>query len=404
MIEKYLWVIGGAELQIPLIKEAHKLGLKTIVSDLNTECVAKEITDIFVHLDIFDIEAHIDYAKKSNLNIIGILAAGIDVPETMAAMNEALGLKGVSLETALLVKNKDLFRVKLQELNYPMPVFKIINKTNIASLKSILETMPYPLIVKPTNNCGSRDMKIFNKNSQELEHFIEDKFQKYGLLLVEEMWIGKEQTVECLVDINGKFHNGFITDRNFTFKNGYPIETGLIHPSQLDNEKQKSLFALAKQISEDLKIEAGAVKLDTIYTKDGPRIIELTLRHSGGFDCQYLVPHSTGKNILKAAILTATGEEFNPSLLKNTLHKFGTTGSIWPKSGKIVNISGVNEARKIEGVEKIIILKKKGEEIREYIDCAARVVYIICSGKSLHKAKESLAKAQNIIKIETFYE
>ena len=404
MIEKYLWIIGGAELQVPLIKEAHKLGLKTIVSDLNPKCVSRELCDVFVHLDIFDAQANIEYAKKSDLNIVGVLAAGIDVPETMAAMNEALGLKGVSLKTALLVKNKDLFRLKLQELNYPMPQFLIIDDTTIETLHETLATMPYPLIVKPTNNCGSRDMKIFYENSPQLKEFIKNKFTKYGLLLVEELWIGEEQTVECLIDIDSTFHNGFITDRNFTFKNGYPIETGLVHPSQLDTLKQQELFNLAKTVAQDLCIEVGALKLDTIYTKNGPRIIELTVRHSGGFDCQYLVPFSTGKNILKAAILTATSEKFSPSLLKDTLHKFGVTGSIWPKSGKITSISGVDEARKIEGVEKIIILKKEGDEIREYIDCAARVVYIICSGQSLEKAKESLQKAQNLIEIETSHE
>ena len=400
MIEKYLWVIGGAELQVPLIKEAHKLGLKTIVSDLNKTCVAREITDVFVHLDIFDIEAHIDYAKNSPLNIVGVLAAGIDVPETMATMNEALGLKGVSLETALLVKNKDKFRLKLQKLNYPVPIFKIIDRTTINSLASILETIPYPLIVKPTNNSGSRDMKIFNDYSQKLERFIQEKFKKYGLLLVEEMWIGKEQTVECLVDIDGEFHNGFITDRNFTFENGYPIETGLVHPSQLNNEKQLKLFHLAKQIATDLKIEVGAVKLDTIYTKDGPRIIELTVRHSGGYDCQYLVPYSTGKNILKAAILTAIGEKFNPELLKDRLSQYGVTGSIWPKVGIISKISGIEEAHKIQGVQKIIVSKKEGDEIRGYVDCVSRVIFIICSGSSLKNAQESLEKAQSLIKIE----
>ncbi len=401
MKEEYLWVIGGAELQIPLIKEAKKLGLKTIVSDLNPDCVARKMADIFAHIDIFDTLAHIEYIKLHNLNIIGVLAAGIDVPETMAALNEHLKLKGVSLKTALLVKNKDLFRIKLKELNYPTPVFSIIDEKNISNLDKILSHMPYPLIVKPTNNCGSRDMKIFNKNSIELTQFIKNNFDKYELLLVEEMWIGKEQTVECLVDINGKFHNGFITDRNFTFKDGYPIETGLVHPTQLSNDKQKELYSLAKKVAKDLKIEAGAVKLDTIYTKDGPRIIELTVRHSGGFDCQYLVPRSRGKNILKAAILTAIGKEFNPKLLSDTINRYGVTGSIWPKDGKIISISGIEEAKNINGIEEVILFKKDGDYIRKYTDCAARIIYIISTGDSLHAAKESLEKAQDIIKIET---
>lgn len=401
MKDNYLWIIGGGQLQIFLIEEAKKLGLKTIVSDLNPKCIAKDRCDIFVHLDIFDIDAHLRYLNNSSLNIVGVLAAGIDAPETMAAMNENLNIKGISLKTALLVKNKDKFRLKLKELKYPTPEFRILTNKELPHLTSLLDKMPYPLIVKPTNNCGSRDMKIFHQNSLELRKFIQDKLNIYQTLLIEEMWQGEEQTVECLVDIDGNFHNGFITDRKFTFKDSYPIELGLVHPSQLDEYKQQELFLLAKNIARDLKIDVGAVKLDTIYTDKGPRIIELTVRHSGGYDCQLLVPSSTGKNILKAAILTAIGKKFDTSLLENRLNKFGVTGSIWPKSGKITSISGLNQAKKIAGVESIFLAKNIGDTVRAYTDCAARVIFIITIGNSLLEAQTSLKQAQDCIKIET---
>lgn len=401
MKEKYLWVIGGGELQIPLIKEANKLGLKTVVSDYNPECVAKKYADVFVEIDIFDRNAHIKYLKSCDFNIAGVLAAGIDAPETMAAMNEYLGLKGVSLKTALLVKNKDQFRLKLKELGYPVPEFKIITQENLGQLETLLEKMPYPLIVKPTNNSASRDMKIFDKNSNELQNFIKNNIQKYKLVLVEEMFEGEEQTVECLVDINGSFHNGFITDRKFTFENGFPVELGLVHPTELPLNTQEELFGLAKQVAHDLEIDVGAVKLDTITTKNGPRIIELTVRHSGGYDCQYLVPRSTGKNILKAAILTAIGEVFESELLHDNLHRFGVTGSIWPQTGVITKITGLEEAKQIEGVEEIFFRYSLGDTITPYIDCASRVAFIICSAKSRKEANDILNKAIQTIQIET---
>jgi biotin carboxylase len=401
MKNKYLWVIGGGVLQIPLIEEANKLELKTIVSDLNNTCVAKDFCDIFVDIDIFDIDGHIDYLRNSNLNIVGVLAAGIDAPETMAAMNEFLGLKGISLEIALLCKNKDKFRLKLKELGYPVPIFEIIDKKNIVNIEQILDKIPYPMIVKPTNNSASRDMKIFHKKSEELISFIRKNTEKYSVILLEELWIGEEQTVECLVDINEVFHNGFITDRKFTFRNDFPVEIGLVHPTQLDKLKQDELFHLAKDIAKDLNINVGAIKLDTIYTKDGPRIIELTVRHSGGFDCQYLVPLSTGKNILKSAILSAIGEKFDENFLKAQKNKFGVTGSIWPIPGKILSIQGIEEAKRLQGVEEIFLRYKEGDIISDYIDCASRVIFIICVGNSLTEANEALEKAKSIIKIET---
>ena len=44
------------------------------------------------------------------------------------------------------------------------------------------------------------------------------------------------------MDIDGHFHRGFITDRHFTFASGFPVETGLVHPTELDAETQVALY------------------------------------------------------------------------------------------------------------------------------------------------------------------
>ncbi len=81
-----------------------------------------------------------------------------------------------------------------------------------------------------------------------------------------------------------------------------------------------------------------------MLTKNGPRIIEMTCRLSGGFDSQYLVPAATGKNVLKVAILIALGKPFPKNLLIDKKQKVGVTGSIWPKPGKILNIKGKSKS------------------------------------------------------------
>mgnify|MGYP007000103918 CR=1 len=60
--------------------------------------------------------------------------------------------------------------------------------------------------------------------------------------LVESVWTGKECTVETLFDKEGIFHKCFITDRKFDYSNGYPIELGLVSPSQLSSKIQEECF------------------------------------------------------------------------------------------------------------------------------------------------------------------
>ena len=45
MSEITLGIIGGGQLQIPLVEEAKKLGYSTIVTDVNPNCVCSDIAD-----------------------------------------------------------------------------------------------------------------------------------------------------------------------------------------------------------------------------------------------------------------------------------------------------------------------------------------------------------------------
>lgn len=137
-----------------------------------------------------------------------------------------------------------------------------------------------------------------------------------------------------------------------------------------------------------------------IVTSEGPRIIEMTTRLSGGFDCQYLVPSASGKNILKAAILTSIGKEFDPSLLVDSKHKVSVSGSHWPKPGKIAGINGLTDALQIPGIEKIILRKNVGDTINHYKNCADRVSFIIASGDNLDLAKSALDEALSTIQFD----
>ena len=397
---KWLWVIGGGLLQVPLIEQAKLLGLKVVVSDANSKCVAKEYADYFLVLDIFDIEGHLQALTDLPFCINGVLAAGIDAPETMAFMNQALGLKGVLPEVALLSQQKDLFRKAMQEKGYSTPKFKVLDlNTNVFE---VLQDFGLPLIVKPPANSASRDMKIFYANELDAcTEFISSLLERYDRLLIEELWHGEEQTVECLLDIEGKFHRGFITDRKFTFENGFPVETGLVHPTCLATEQQERLYVFAEKIAQDFDLQVGAVKLDTILTAEGPKLIELAVRHSGGFDCQYLVPLATGKNILKAAILTAMQQLFPPDLLTARWEKFGQTASVWPKPGVIKSINGKEEVLSTPEIAHVFMRYDVGDTVMPYEDCSRRVAFIISISESRELTASSLLQAQKTLKVIT---
>ncbi|MDA7457694.1 ATP-grasp domain-containing protein [Candidatus Pelagibacter ubique] len=398
---KYIWIIGGGQLQIPLVEEAKKLGYSTIVTDVNPNCVCSDIADIFETVDIFDIESNISLYERSfktdlSIEIAGVLAAGIDAHQTMAYLSNHMGLVSVSPEIADLVSNKDLFRERMKKLGLETPRFKSITINDIPNLKNLTDQIGYPLIIKNTSSSGSRGTKIFYEpNIEEMILTTKEAINvsRSKRALIESFWVGTEHTVETIFDINGDFHRCFITDRIFDKSNGFALETGLVHPSQLTEQMKESMYNLAEKTSKLIGVEVGASKFDMIYTNTGPKIIEMTVRLSGGFDCQYLVPSATGKNILKAALLTCVGKPFDNDCLKSKFRKVAISESLWPKPGGVIKaINGVEEVKKMPGFENIFFRYGVGDYINDYIDCTKRVCFIICSGLTLAETRENMLK------------
>ena len=404
--QEYFWVIGGGLLQIPLIAEVRKLGLSVIASDMNPDCPCSKLADVFFPVDIFDIAGHVRCADEfvaGGNKIAAVLAAGIDAPETMAALARHLGLPTVEPGIAHVVNHKDEFRKVLQNLGFPVPRFRAVDESNLPNLEKILDAIRYPLIVKNTDSSGSRGTKMFHvpdmAGIRETLHCAM-AVSRSKRALIEECWDGSEATVETIFDVNGRFHPCFITDRIFDKSEGYAMETGLRQPSALPEATQREMFNLAEQVARAIGIKIGAAKYDMILTNQGPRIIEMTVRLSGGFDCQYLVPAATGKNVLRAAILTALGRPFPDDLLRDTKHRVGLTESLWPKPGKILSIRGIEQAKGVPGFEHLFFRYKAGDTIEPYTDCTKRVCFIIVTGETHAAAQESLAKIKNLLRIE----
>jgi len=408
--KNYFWIIGGGQLQAPLIEEVSRLGMQSIVTDISSECVCAPLADLFFDLDIFDIDAHIELANRltrQGIKVAGVLAAGVDAPETMARLARHLGLPSVDPEIAKLVHNKAEFRVRLRELGYPVPHFETITKATLHKLADIVSAIGIPLIIKNSDSSGSRGTRIFHEYNLALMEetaLAAMEISKSGIALIESCWEGSEHTVETIFDIEGNFHPCFITDRHFDRSNGYALEVGLRHPSVLSDALQSEMFSIAKNVATDLGVNLGAAKYDFIVTSEGPRIIEMTVRLSGGYDCQYLVPATTGKSILRAAVKTAIGEKFDNSYLVDRLHLVGVTGSLWPKQGVIKAINGVDVALNLPGIEKIFFRSKVGDFIEPYIDCTRRTCFIIATGVSEFEARENLYKAEQAINIEILEE
>jgi biotin carboxylase len=404
---KYIWILGGGKMQYPSIVCANELGYKTIITDFKNDCYCRSYADLFYQIDIFDYKENLKLLKKlkKKYKIKAIFIAGIDCTITASKLAENLNVATSGSKIAKLTNNKYLFRNFLKKNKIlDIPCIKVLGYKNKNLLRKIEKKIGYPFIVKNTDNSASRGTQIVTKkiNQRKLNILIKKAIEvsRCKYCIVERYYEGTEHTVETLFDIKGKFHPCFITDRFFDHKSGKALEIGLRNPTQLSLKMQKKIYTFVKKISKKIGISIGPAKFDLLIHKNKIIILEMTTRLSGGFDCQYLVPAATGKNVIKAAMLTALRLKFKKNLLDNKLKRIAFSSSIWPKPGIIRHISYKNLVIKKNDYLKVIFTKKIGDRLSRD-SCADRPCFIIAASNSEKNAISLLKKAKNKIKILT---
>jgi biotin carboxylase len=398
--KKAIIIVSAGTMQIPAIKIAKEMGLIVIATDLNPNAPGFKYCDHSSIIDSKDAEGHVRYALKNakELNIQGAFSAS-DCAVTVSAITNALGLPGIPQEVAKISNNKALMKERWIRDKIPTPFGSEVTTINEAKL--ILKHTGFPAMIKAVDNAASRGSMKINSLDQ-LDNAIANAKEASitSTAIVEEYITGSEQSVETII-WNGRHYHVGMADRVFGY-HPYHIETAHIDPSILNNAKQKLIYETVDAAADSLGINFGPAKADMIWTSKGPMILEMPARLSGGFHSQYTTPLSSGQNPIRAVMELALGCDLDETLIQVTKPLTSICAGIFPPKGILKAIHGVKEAYEIEGVEKIIINKKVGDFIEDYVDNGFRFCWVIAVGKSKKHAYEVVELAKNTIKFEVY--
>jgi isopentenyl diphosphate isomerase/L-lactate dehydrogenase-like FMN-dependent dehydrogenase/biotin carboxylase len=323
------------------------------------------------------------------------MTVGTDASQTVAAVADALNLPGIPFEVAERATDKIKMRQVLKEKGVPVPDFRPI--WTLEECQQAIQDMPLPLVIKPCDNMGARGVRKIERLDDLISAFREAKEASIsGKLILEEFMEGPELSLDALV-FEGSIHITGVADRIIE-RAPYFVEIGHTLPSALPEKQQSRAVAVFKQAIFALGIDIGAAKGDIKITPEGPKIVEIAARLSGGWMSAYTYPLSTGVNLYQAAIQIALGE--TPTDLKPKTSLVSAERSLLPPPGKILSIQGVEEARKIKGVKEIILMKEAGDMAEEPRSNLGKVGYVITVGKTREEAIRINDLAREILKIE----
>jgi biotin carboxylase len=395
-MNKGILIIGGGLLQIPAILRAKELGYITHLTDMNSKCAASSFADKFYNVDINDFEATAKLAKdlSSNNIISGVYTQGTDAEYTVAYAADKSNLFSIGPDIARKCKNKILMREALKSGGVEDVRFQ--KASNFKECISAAEYVGFPLYMKPSDNSASRGIsRVENSNDlQEAYNNAKKALLTESDVLLEAEIIGTEHSIDCVL-YDGVLYPAGISDRVFLEKEVFAVQTESVTPSTLPSVIQEEMFDKMRSAARAIGLKYGAFKGDLLVDSSGEiRIIEVTARTSGGYDSQYRKPLSFGIDIIKATIDIAMGNKLDTlDLIPKFSHR-SKTYSLMPSPGKITEINGLEEARNIKGVHKIIVTKKVGDIIEEYKDCSVRTNFITISAPTL----DELKKLQDLVR------
>lgn len=381
---KKLMILGASPLQIPGILQAKEMGLHTVVVDMNPNAPGFAYADEKEVISTIDIPAVVAAAKAHQID--GIMTLCTDMPvRTIAAVAEALGLPGISVENAKKATDKICMRRALAEHNVPIPYFFVATNEGefLDAVKHVLD-MGYKCIVKPADNSGSRGVNLLSKYdiaSLKEAYVYSKENSRSGDVIVEEFMEGPELCVETL-SYNGVCYPIQITDK-LTTGAPYFVEMGHSQPSMLPPDVQERIKEVAIAANMAIGNYNGSSCTEIKVTKDGPKIVELGARLAGDYMTTDLVPLSTGVNMVKNVILIALGEE--PDCVSK-IEKASAIRFLNPEQGLIKSISGVAEAKEVAGVQKVGIDLNVGAKIVEIKSSLDRSGYVIAQADTPEEA------------------
>lgn len=402
-----LLFVGNAGMEVNGVKAKYSLtnakqrGINIFIINHSVEEWEQNIANGIILCDPFNYEksreAILSYEKKFD----GVVTfSEYDVPFAAMIQNE-LGLPRICAGDPLIFRNKNMMRKRLKEGNFNVPRF--ISTNNLEEALKFLKEVNGPIVIKPVLGADSLYVKKIT-NEDELTEVWKRYYRKLipqmprhisrmTELQLEEYIVGTELSIET-VTFNKQTTLMAFTDKH-PVEEPYFIETGHKYPCTLPKEDQAEMFKELKEILSFFSVENTVCHTEAKWDGKKMTVVEIAARLAGG-SVPPLIKMASGYDVTSAAIDVALGIKPNININWN----MGVTARAitWDRFGIIKNITGVEEARLMNGVKQIDLYRNIGERTTQPPDDTFPMGRIIAIGKDAYEADSIAMQAASKIK------
>lgn len=328
----------------------------------------------------------------------GILGTNETSAVVAAMAASLLGLPCASPEGALAARDKRRMRELLARAGVPSPRHRVL-APGVAA-RDLAGGLGFPCVVKPPMLTGSQGV-IRADDAEALAAAVArvrrilarhggDARAEPGFfdVLVEDYLPGREVAVEAIMT-DGELSPLAIFDKPDELAGPFFEETLYVTPSRLPAAAQADILDVAARAARALGLTHGPIHVELRTEGGRSAVVELAARSIGGL-CSRVFTLVAGP--LEDVLLAhAAGLP-----LPRDARRAGAAGVMMmpiPRSGVLRGVEGLDEARRVPGVDGVTVAIEPGEAIRALPEGASYLGFIFASGAAPAAVEASLREA-----------
>jgi biotin carboxylase len=321
--------------------------------------------------------------------IRGVVAVSDSHLALSADLNAELGTPGASPAASALMADKSDMRARLAQRGlFPMRWRPIRRPEDAAAFA---REVSGPVIVKPTRGSGSRHIFLIEGPlSPSLARFTA-QFGRETAWIGEEYLLGPEFSVETL-SWGGSHTVLGVTQKD---KNENFVELGHCFPAAIADDLADALACTVRQTLDCLGLDNSLGHTEVIVTADGCRVVE-THNRLGGDRIGRLVELATGVHPVSRLARVLAGQP------QRSVVSTGAAAAIRflsAQDGVVTAISGVEEARRLPGVQEVVLTVRPSDTVRSATSSQDRVGHVIAACDSPDAARSMAERAAETIRV-----
>jgi len=396
-------VLGGGLTQCDAIASARRLGLRVVVADGNPHAPGMVLDDegvVSVTVSFTAVDELLAELERRGLHVDAVLPYGSDLSVLPASrVARRLGCAGIDLDPATACTDKVEMRRRWRAAG--LPVLPHAVATTASEARRAALELGLPVVVKPPDNAAQRGVQLVTEPAALDDAAAEALANSpSGRVLVEQYVEGPEIAVTTFSS-SGVTATIQVTDR----VTGPPPYLGIclahVYPSELPPDELAAVEELLPRAADSLGVTDGPT-YSQVRLRDGvPYVLETGARLGGGRDSE-LRHLMSGQDAIAVHLRLLMGETIDVSteLDPAALVGGGCVQFLTAPPGRLVAVHGLEGALAASGVRNTAFFYETDQVVPPLSSGAARVGYLIATGRDRAEAVERAAAASAMLRFE----